>query len=114
MHTPFSACSAAPPTVLRSPQTVVPNPGDDPTLQCAVSTPADISEEYMWSKDGAPLALTSRITIDSDSGDLTIVDIMDSDNGVYECVVHLSVAGLGTTPLSQVVGSAIVTVGGKC
>ena len=104
---------AAPPTVLLSPQSVVPNPGDDPVLPCAVSTPADVTEEYGWTKDGAPLALTNRITVAPGSGDLTITDIMDSDNGVYECLVSLSVAGLGATPLPEVVGSAIVTVGGE-
>ena len=85
------------------------------TLECAIEpSQPDVRDEYVWTKDGLPLDLTNGISVAAGSGDLTIQNIQEEDNGLYNCSVRLSVDALDTSPLNEAVGSSVVTVDGEC
>ncbi len=83
-------------------------PGQSLTLHCTVThSDSDVTIAYRWTREG--------ILYRSDVQSITLVGTtMDDINGLYKCMVLLSVSGIHQAdPVVWEVGQAVVTVGGK-
>ena len=76
-------------------------PGSDVSFSVTATGTAPLS--YQWQKDGVDLADGGRIT-GATIATLTIIGVMESDEGGYRCVVT-NIAGMDTS------NTAILTVG---
>lgn len=59
--------------------------GSPASLACSATEPASQNLPLRWWKDGAPLALSVRMTQSGETGTLRIEDLQPSDAGVYTC-----------------------------
>ena len=83
-----------------------PSEGDTVTLQCRIDNAPDQTTNYLWTRDGITVPAPT-------TGDLTLTNIQQSQNGVYECTASISVSGVNALPLTMEVGRAVVAVGGE-
>ncbi|KZS20672.1 putative Roundabout 2 [Daphnia magna] len=59
--------------------------GSPASLACSTTEPGSQNLPLRWWKDGAPLALSVRMTQSGETGTLRIEDLQPSDSGVYTC-----------------------------
>ena len=59
--------------------------GSPASLACSSTEPGSQNLPLRWWKDGAPLALSVRMTQSGETGTLRIEDLQPSDAGVYTC-----------------------------
>ena len=105
-HTHTHLTCTATPLILESPMSQTPSEGDTVTLRCRISTFQDQTAVYSWTRDGTPVPSPT-------TGEFTLANIQQSQNGVYECSASISVSGVNAPPLTMEVGRAVVTVGGE-
>ena len=94
------------PAIIRSPpSSLTPDPESRVELPCLANGGSGVTLAYRWTKDG--------VIVENNDGQLTIQSIQVSDNGVYECSLVASVAGINSAPLIIPLGSTTLTVGGQ-
>ena len=82
------------PKITAQPQNKTPTEGENVTLSCnATGNP---TPSISWTKDGSALN-SPRISLSSDSKELTITNVNRSDNGQYRCVANNSIAASVTS-----------------
>ena len=86
-------------------------PGSNVLFSVTATGTAPLS--YQWQKDGVDLTDGGSI-IGASTSSLAIVDVMESDEGGYRCVVS-NVAGTDTSNTSLLtVGELTITMATKC
>ena len=78
------------------------------TLTCSVQVTdrSDIIVTYQWSRDG-------QVIVNGQTGTYTIPNFQESNNGIFECVVLLSIDSINAPPVAWPVSRSVVSVGGK-
>ena len=74
-------------------------------IPCRV-TRSDITPVYEWNRDGEVVADPVPGT-----SELELSQVTQEDRGKYECVVILTVSGVGGQPLREIIGSVTIGVG---
>lgn len=78
--------SAPPPPVIEvGPSNQTLPLGSPASLACSSTEPSSQNLPLRWWKDGAPLALSVRMTQSGETGMLRIEDLQPSDTGIYTC-----------------------------
>lgn len=88
----------------------MPLPGTRVTLPCSAQPSAGEDIRYRWTRYGEVVGPEVRV-----QGELVIASVREdeSDNGVYECLLVVSVEGVTSEPLLISVGTTTLTVGGE-
>ena len=81
------------------------------TIPCQVAQNDGISFAYEWYLEGELVVYGPNVELQN--GNLTLSSVRAEQRGEYECVVKLSVSGLGGVFLRETVGSVTIGVGGE-
>ena len=81
--------------------------GDTINIPCRVIR-SDITPVYEWNRDGE--VVTDPVP---GTSELELSQVTQDDRGTYECVVILTVSGVGGQPLRESIGSVTIGVGGE-
>ena len=84
--------------------------GNTVSIPCNVSRSQDgTTVVYQWYRDGERVATVAGAS----TGALVLGDVDQEHRGRYECVVEISVAGVGGQPLEEIIGAVTIGVGGS-
>ena len=81
--------------------------GDNVTIPCQVTRNDDVDIVYKWYRDGEEVA-----SISDSSGTLRLERVNVGHRGRYQCVIELTVSGVGGQPIEAVIGAVTIGVGG--
>lgn len=88
------ACGCTPPAVAGQPEAIARRPGQDATfVTMAIGGPV----RHQWRRDGMPLVNGGRVR-GADAATLVITDLMEGDQGAYDCELVSACGSVVTTP----------------